>query len=44
MRSALLRCNGFDFVPASAIRNRIASTEEDCAWLKSIGIDIGGTQ
>jgi hypothetical protein len=30
---------GIEFVPTSMIRNRVAPTEEDREWLRSIGID-----
>jgi hypothetical protein len=33
---------GIDFVPTEFVLNRIAPTDEDKAWLKSIGINIDG--
>lgn len=41
LRQAYYDATGIEFQPTSAIHNRIAPTEEDRAWLKSIGIDIG---
>jgi hypothetical protein len=40
LRQLYYNATGIDFVPTSAIRNKIAPTDEDKAWLKSIGIDI----
>ena len=42
LRQAYYDATGIEFQPTSPIRNRIAPTEEDKAWLRSIGINIDG--
>ena len=42
LRQAYYDATGIEFQPTSTIRNRIAPTEEDKAWLRSIGINIDG--
>jgi len=40
LRQLYYDATGIEFVPTSAIRNKIAPTDEDKTWLRSIGIDI----
>jgi hypothetical protein len=40
LRQAYYDATGIEFVPTSTLRNRIAPTDDDKTWLKSIGIDI----
>jgi hypothetical protein len=42
LRQAFYDHVGFDWQPTGTIRNRVAPTEEDRVWLKSIGINIDG--
>jgi hypothetical protein len=42
LRQAYYDATGIEFAPTSTIRNRVAPTEEDKAWLRSIGINIDG--
>jgi hypothetical protein len=42
LRQEYYDATGIEFQPTTYLRNRVAPTDEDRSWLRSIGINIDG--